>query len=252
MTIGQTATPETCTNGFDRLQPTVTSGNTYVAPAAGTITSWSTQANAGGGKLTMKFYRPLGGTLYLIVGHDGPRDLIGGALNTFSTSIAVKAGDVLGNHTAGDFPGCYFVAAGERYLSRGGDLADGTSGDFSSSSSDRRLNITAVLDPTNTFSLGQLARNKKKGTATLTINDIPNAGELTAAGKGAKVAGAAGAFTSKTVTPPGPAQLLIKAKGKKKRKLNETGKVKLELAVTFTPTGGDPNTQSRKVKLKKR
>ncbi len=40
--------------------------------------------------------------------------------------------------------------------------------------------------------------------------------------------------------------------GKKKRQLNETGKVKLNVAVTYTPTGGDPSTQSRKLKLKKR
>ena len=45
--------------------------------------------------------------------------------------------------------------------------------------------------------------------------------------------------------------MLIKAKGKKKRKLNDTGKVTLNVAVTYTPTGGDPSTQSVKVKLKK-
>ena len=41
-------------------------------------------------------------------------------------------------------------------------------------------------------------------------------------------------------------------KGKKKRKLNETGKVKLNVAITYTPTGGVPSTQSLKVKLKKK
>ena len=45
--------------------------------------------------------------------------------------------------------------------------------------------------------------------------------------------------------------MLIKAKGKKKRKLNETGKVKLNVAVSYTPSGGDPSTHSVKVKLKK-
>ncbi|HEY6654678.1 MAG TPA: hypothetical protein VI028_11160 [Solirubrobacterales bacterium] len=50
----------------------------------------------------------------------------------------------------------------------------------------------------------------------------------------------------------GQAQLLIKAKGKKKRKLNETGKAKLNVAITYTPTGGDPNIQSVKVNLKKK
>ena len=58
-------------------------------------------------------------------------------------------------------------------------------------------------------------------------------------GKGAKVARAAGAVTSKAVSA-GKVQLLIKAKGKKKKKLNETGKVKLKVAVTYTPTGGHP------------
>ncbi len=46
-------------------------------------------------------------------------------------------------------------------------------------------------------------------------------------------------------------KLTIKAKGKKKGTLNETGKVKLRPKITYTPTGGDPSTQSVKVKLKK-
>ena len=36
------------------------------------------------------------------------------------------------------------------------------------------------------------------------------------------------------------------------RASNETGKVKLNIAVTYTPTDGDPSTQSVKVKLTKR
>jgi hypothetical protein len=47
-------------------------------------------------------------------------------------------------------------------------------------------------------------------------------------------------------------KLTIRARGKKERKLNETGKVKLNLAITYTPTGGVPNTASTKVKLRKR
>jgi hypothetical protein len=45
---------------------------------------------------------------------------------------------------------------------------------------------------------------------------------------------------------------LIKAKGKKKKQLNQKGKVKLNVAITYTPTGGDPSTQSVKVKLQKK
>ncbi|MGZ5330876.1 MAG: hypothetical protein ACXWFH_06180 [Solirubrobacterales bacterium] len=46
--------------------------------------------------------------------------------------------------------------------------------------------------------------------------------------------------------------MTIRAKGKKKRKLNDKGKVKLNAAISYTPTGGDPSTQSQKVKLKKK
>lgn len=52
--------------------------------------------------------------------------------------------------------------------------------------------------------------------------------------------------------PAGTASLLIKAKGKQKRKLYDKGKVKLNPAITYTPTGGNPSTQSLKVKLKKK
>jgi hypothetical protein len=44
-------------------------------------------------------------------------------------------------------------------------------------------------------------------------------------------------------------KLRIRAKGKEKRKLNRGGKVKLKGNVTFTPTGGDPNSQSKRTKL---
>jgi hypothetical protein len=106
-----------------------------------------------------------------------------------------------------------------------------------------------VQKPTNGFSFGELKRNKKKGTATLNLT-LPNPGELTASGDGVRAASAGRAVISKSVTA-GPAQLLIKAKGKKKKTLNETGKVKLNVVVTYTPTGGDPSTQSTRVKLKK-
>jgi hypothetical protein len=104
--------------------------------------------------------------------------------------------------------------------------------------------------PSNAFTLGAVARNKKKGTATLNLI-LPNPGELTASGNGVSAASAGRAVISKAVGV-GPAQLLIKATGKKKRKLNETGKVKLNVVVTYTPTGGDPNTQSVMVKLKRK
>jgi hypothetical protein len=100
------------------------------------------------------------------------------------------------------------------------------------------------------FTIDAITRNKKKGTATITVSaQFP--GDLIATGKGVKFSSAGGAVISKAVGP-GQSQLLIKAKGKKKKKLKRKGKVKLNVAVTYTPTGGSAKSQSAKVKLKKK
>ncbi len=113
-----------------------------------------------------------------------------------------------------------------------------------------KVNVSAVLQPTNAITLGATTLNKKKGTATVNLT-LPNPGDLTASGNGVNAASAGHAVISKAVAA-GPAQLLIKAKGKKRKALNQTGKVKLNVAITFTPTNGDPATQSVTVKLKKK
>jgi hypothetical protein len=253
VTIGQLAPGNpTATCGHilpaDWAQPTVTSGNPYVVPGAGTITSWShNAATTGGQTLTMKVFRKVTDpTFYQVVGHDGPRPLAGGLLNTFPASIPAKPGDILGLNTGPPADtACAFSVPGESYLLRGpGNLADGQSAAFGSEA-DFRLNVSAEFLPSNSFTLGKAKRNKKKGTATLTVH-VPNPGELALSGKGVK------AVAAKSAPAAGKVELLIRAKGKKKRKLNETGKVKVNPKVTYTPTGGDPSTQSRRLKLKKR
>ncbi len=251
VTIGQVGTPVSanCVDSYDWVQPTVTSGNSYIVKGAGTITSWSHIAQLGAGqRLKLKVFRPVAGSTYTVVGQDVPRDLVSGAFHTFPASIPVKAGDVLGLTSLAGGPGCAFDVPGETIYFRSGDLPDGASGSFSPDS-DFRLNAAAVIVPTNKFSFGETMRNKKKGTATLTV-DVPGPGELVLAGNGVKAAGSARSAAT-TVAAPGVVQLLIRAKGKKKRKLNENGKVKLNPSVTYTPTGGNPSTQSTKLKLKK-
>jgi hypothetical protein len=251
VTIGQTqATADTCDNGFDWIQPTVTEGNGYLVPEQGTVTSWSTTARSPGGTMTMKILRNVAGPTYRVVGHEGPHDLTDGVLNTFSGfSIPVQAGDVLGLYVVSGSPACVFDVIGDaaQFDPLQANLADGQAGDFQPSSG-FRLNVTAQVTPSNSFTVGSITRNKKRGTATIGLT-LPNPGELTATGAGAKTAG--GARISKAVAA-GQAQLVIKASGKKKRKLNRTGKVKLSLSVTYTPANGGASTQPVKVKLRKK
>jgi hypothetical protein len=234
---------------LDVAQPTVSSGNSYTAPGAGTITSWSHNAAAGAGQMmTLKVFRQVSGSIYTVVGHDGPRSLAGGTVNTFPASIGVQPGDVIGLSfgLAPPAKAWFFAANGDAFLQRNGNLADGQSGSFEPNP-DRRLNVTAAFVPTNAFTLAGIELHRKTGTANLKVK-VPNPGELVLSGSGVKRVSAVRAVA---VSAPGIVRLPIRAKGRKRRTLNETSRVRVKATVTYTPTGGDPSTQSRKLKLKK-
>jgi Tol biopolymer transport system component len=93
------------------------------------------------------------------------------------------------------------------------------------------------------FNFGKLKLNKKKGTATLIVV-APGPGSFVLGGKGVKKA------TAKAKAG-GKVTLLVASAGKAAKKLNELGKVKVTLKVTFTPAGGAPNLESTKATLKK-
>jgi hypothetical protein len=263
VTLGQLAPSPTGTapTGTDFAQVSVTSGTGYVVPANGTITSWSTNALLGTGQsVTFKVFRKVAEpAFYKAVGHDGPRNLAGGLLNTFTTSIPVQAGDIIGMN--GTSANILNSAPGDAFVSKPSPgLNDGQAASFTTGSGGR-LNLSAVFEPSkpvvppskvppsNAFTVGGTSLNKKKGTATLTLT-LPSPGDLTATGNGVSAASAGQAAISKSVGA-GTAQLLIKAAGKKKKKLRESGKVTLSVGITFTPTDGTPSTQSVSVKLKK-
>ena len=256
-TIGQLASsgssPQNCgpsSGGY--VQSTVTSGRSYAVPANGVrITSWSTAALATAGQeLSLLVLRPLGGTSYLTVTHDGPHLLTPSAVNTFQANFTVKPGDVLGLNPdlSTNFPtGCGFVVAGE--TGEAGSFpdpppADGDSGTFTPNPGNR-LNVTAEVEVSNAFSFGATTRKKKKGTATITTN-AAGPGTFSLAGKGLKGQQATLGNTVGTVSLP------VVATGKAKRKLKRQGKAKVNASVTFTPEGGSANTQSESVKLIKK
>jgi hypothetical protein len=251
VTIGQVADPNAgnCDAAAEFVQLGASSGNPYVVPGIGAITSWTVQAGADGGELTMKVFRKLADPArFQVVGHAGPQRLTPGgtAGNTFPANVRVRPGDLLGLQAV-SFSPCAFKDPAGQFATFSGDLADGAAADFGPETG-ISLDIQAVFVPDNTFSLGGTTRSKKKGTAALTVN-VPNPGELTGSGKDVKVTGAA--VISQTVPAPGDVKLTILAEGKKLRKLKDTGRVDVTPRITYTPTGGDPSTQSRKLKLRK-
>jgi hypothetical protein len=99
--------------------------------------------------------------------------------------------------------------------------------------------------PDNSFSFGKLKRNLDKGTAKLTVK-VPGPGELRLR-KTERVR-----KDTEQVAETGRVRLTIRPRPKAKSKLAETGKVKVNARVRYTPTGGEPNSESRKVTLKLR
>jgi hypothetical protein len=246
ITIGQVADPTAgnCDAGTDFVQLGVTSGNPYVVPGNGTITSWTVQAGDSSGELTMKVFRKLADPArFQVVGHAGPQRLTPGgtAGNTFPANVRVRSGDLLGLHSA--FSPCAFKDQGGQFAVFSGDLADGAAANFGPENG-ISLDIQAVFVPDNTFSLGGTTRNKKKGTATVTVN-VPNPGELSLSGKGIKTRAAT------SIPSAGKAELRVMAKGRTIRKLRESGKARVTARITYTPTGGDPSTRSMALKLKR-
>jgi hypothetical protein len=254
LTIGQIdpadPDPDSCNSAFDLLQPSVTSGPSYVVPSTGgvaswTVTSWSTKTSVPGQSMALKIFRKVGDPdVYRAIAHEGPHTLVAG-LNTFSAHLSVKPGDVLGAHsTAGP---CVFPVPGESILFLSDvDLADGAQDSFQSDTN-FRLNASAQVEPTSDFTLKK-PKSKANGTAVLPVT-VPNPGVLTVSGGGAAKT-SAGAVAAKQVTAPGTVKLTIRAKGLKKRKLARKGKVTVKPKITFTPTGGIPNSAFRKIKLR--
>jgi plastocyanin len=101
------------------------------------------------------------------------------------------------------------------------------------------------VEPSNDFSFGQVTKNKRTGTAKLTVN-VPGTGELNLA-KTKKLKA-----DEEAVEAAGNEKLAIKPKGKAKKRLNTKGKAKVKVEVTFAPDGGTPNTEDKKIKLVKR
>ncbi len=49
----------------------------------------------------------------------------------------------------------------------------------------------------------------------------------------------------------GTTKLKVRARGRAARKLRRTGKVSVSAKVTYTPTGGKPNTERKRIRLRR-
>jgi len=99
------------------------------------------------------------------------------------------------------------------------------------------------FQPSNALTLGKLTKNRKKGTAILSVGlPQPSLGTLTLGGKGLKTQAA-------TIAGQAEVKLKVLGKGPVKKALRKRGKRKVQINVTYTPTGNSGATATRKAKL---
>jgi hypothetical protein len=251
VTLGQLAPsaspdcPAVSTPGMDYLQPSITGGNLYIARQAGTITSWSTNSSGEGATYVFKIFRRTSDPdVFQVIAH-APAHLLGPGFNTVPVSIAVRSGDMIGINERGDANACTFAQPGDGVLTRPGSVLDGGLGTFVPQN-DVRLNLSAVLVPSNAFTITALTRDRKRGSATVTVS-VPNPGILTVAGKTLKKR-----HVSKNIAVARTVNFQVAAAGKTKRKLDKTGKAAVTATMTYLPAAGEPASTFLNVKLRKR
>jgi hypothetical protein len=214
------------------------------SPVNGTVVAWRI-TGAVGGPFKLRVLHPSGLIAFTGAGTSFPQIPSGTVTETFATSIPIQAGDLiaLDDSDSNDRLGGASTPGGTiaAWLP---PLQDGAIGSPAITFPDKELGFNAEVQPSNAFSFVRIKRNKKKGTAQLMVS-VPNPGTLALLGKRLR------RFTTTSVAA-GELTLRVKPKGKTRKQLNEAGRARTKAKVTFTPTGGDPNTQTKRVKLIKR
>jgi hypothetical protein len=217
------------------------------SPVNGTVTSWRLRANAAP-NVRLRILRRGAGDTFTGVGTSGPAGFAGpeGISAPIATSLPIQTGDSIGLESPNGN-----LIYGENIL--GGAafwnmpvLADGSAPRAPNGTGPMvEVMVQATIEPTNTVTFGAITRNKRKGTATVTMS-VPNAGQLSYAGTGVSVTGPV------TVAAAGDVQLAVSALGKKRKKLKRKGKAGVSFTVTFTPTFGSTGNTNESLTLRKK
>lgn len=178
-TIGQVAPPNPpaiCSNGpFDIFANGTTDTPVYSVPTSGLITSWSTSAAAGAGQeLEFKVFRKIGPGNLLVVGHNGPRSLTPSVLNTFTTSIPVQAGDLIGDNDLNASSvnnACWFATGSATDIDAyfAGNTADGATIGVEGEEPGFRVNVSATVLLASTVTAITPASGSIKGGTSVVI-----------------------------------------------------------------------------------
>lgn len=169
-------------------------------------------------------------------------------------NLAVKVGAYVGIDTsstsaAAELSTC---APGSGYLTLHPTITDFGSPQSVDSNSTCELLVNAVIQPTSVFGFNPKQTYAVKKDKIILYVELPGPGGIKVSGKGVarQPAASKGATGAGTVQQAGTVRLPVKLSRRTIKRLDAKGKAALNLLITFTPVGGDPATETRKLKLK--
>jgi hypothetical protein len=228
--------------------PTTSLPAGLTSPVNGTVTSWSFKSgSAAPNPIRLRVLRQVSAVIppvYTGAGTSAPVPTALGVVGPNATSLPIKAGDTVGLNAKDSLVEANTAGARQAFWAVP-PLADGDTRPSNATFTNVEVLVQATIEPTNTVVVGAVTRNKKKGTATVTIS-VPNSGQLSYAGTGLNIIGPA------SIAAPGDIQLTVSATGKKRKKLKRKGKVSVSFGTTFTPNFGAAAITPASFKLRKK
>jgi hypothetical protein len=141
-----------CTGGSNLVQSAVAGTGSYVVPPGSwVVVAWSHRANTVGGRLMgLRLFRATSSTsVFTLVASGSLQVLSAGGINTIYERIPVTGGELLGLRLGNGGSSCTFTATGANSVRHAvsADPAPGSNVTLGSTYSQRRLNVTARLEP---------------------------------------------------------------------------------------------------------
>jgi hypothetical protein len=250
--------PSTCTLASASLAANAIASSGLTSPVNGKIVTWRIRTGSSNGPVAFRVIRRASDGS--ATGAGTVAEVTPPTMTTtpYPADLPIAIGDTIGVDVGASGSG-FVLVNGTGTIDRWSPaLPDGGPFQPRVGTNSFELALNADIEPTSAFTIGAI-KPGKGGKLTVTAT-LPNPGTLEGGDKNdSSLATVAGKKKSKylqhATMPVGVAgqtvRLLLKPTKLARSVLAENGRLKTKAKVVFTPTGGNPSTQTLKVKLKK-